>query len=181
MGHESNNAPSTVDNFTTETNHGNRGAGRRTACILCRDRKVRCDGARPTCDRCLAANETCVYANPARRSKADMLETINDLRDQLGTQAPHRLSFLLAPCLAWCDEDDHVLTDSCARRAIPSPTRSSNGTHAAHVSCGHLYPPQILSRILVATDSFHFLAAIFRSHGRDFFAIPRRNVWIADR
>ncbi|KAK5735753.1 hypothetical protein LTR17_007925 [Elasticomyces elasticus] len=31
------------------------------ACLTCRRRKVRCDGAKPKCNKCVKLNETCVY------------------------------------------------------------------------------------------------------------------------
>ena len=58
---------------------------RRVACKVCRDRKVRCDGDQPTCDRCRRAGETCVYSQTYNPTKADLLQTIETLKDRVDT------------------------------------------------------------------------------------------------
>ena len=59
-------------------------SSRRIACKLCRDRKVRCDGEQPSCQRCLRAGETCVYTPTSCPTKADLLQTIESLRARVG-------------------------------------------------------------------------------------------------
>lgn len=45
------------------------------ACLACRVRKVRCDGSKPTCERCLRADTPCRYVGVApRRRVTDALE-----------------------------------------------------------------------------------------------------------
>ena len=57
---------------------------RRIACKLCRDRKVRCDGEQPACDRCRRAGEACVYSQTYNPTKAELLQTIKTLKDRVG-------------------------------------------------------------------------------------------------
>ncbi|KAL1923527.1 uncharacterized protein VTP21DRAFT_8507 [Calcarisporiella thermophila] len=42
------------------------------ACSVCHQRKVRCDGKRPTCSRCVASKTDCHYPETTRRSKRAM-------------------------------------------------------------------------------------------------------------
>ncbi|KAH8104927.1 hypothetical protein DFH11DRAFT_1465401, partial [Phellopilus nigrolimitatus] len=37
------------------------------ACDFCRKRKMRCDGARPSCRNCARKNEACIYTDEIRR------------------------------------------------------------------------------------------------------------------
>jgi len=41
---------------------------KRIACILCRKRKLRCDGARPTCGTCKRLNHDCAYDEVRKKS-----------------------------------------------------------------------------------------------------------------
>ncbi|KAI8063819.1 hypothetical protein BC940DRAFT_218152, partial [Gongronella butleri] len=36
------------------------------ACLLCRKKKVKCDGAQPTCSRCTAKGHVCEYSERTR-------------------------------------------------------------------------------------------------------------------
>jgi len=41
---------------------------KRIACILCRKRKLRCDGARPTCGTCKRLSHDCAYDEVRKKS-----------------------------------------------------------------------------------------------------------------
>jgi hypothetical protein len=41
---------------------------KRIACVLCRKRKLRCDGARPTCGTCKRLKHDCAYDEVRRKS-----------------------------------------------------------------------------------------------------------------
>ncbi|KAI0390303.1 hypothetical protein F5Y17DRAFT_70861 [Xylariaceae sp. FL0594] len=56
---------------------------RHIACKLCRDRKVRCDGGQPSCEKCLRAGEKCVYVPTHKPTKADLAQTIESLQERL--------------------------------------------------------------------------------------------------
>lgn len=45
--------------------------GRHMACTSCRDRKVRCDGGQPSCQRCSRYSMHCMYMPPSKQSKVD--------------------------------------------------------------------------------------------------------------
>ena len=40
----------------------------KTACVLCRRRKLRCDGARPTCSTCKRLSHSCAYDEVRKKS-----------------------------------------------------------------------------------------------------------------
>ncbi|KAI3336498.1 hypothetical protein HD806DRAFT_7992 [Xylariaceae sp. AK1471] len=56
---------------------------RHIACKLCRDRKVRCDGGQPTCEKCQRSGETCIYVPTHKPTKADLAQTIESLQERL--------------------------------------------------------------------------------------------------
>ncbi|RKP08300.1 hypothetical protein THASP1DRAFT_15847, partial [Thamnocephalis sphaerospora] len=43
------------------------------ACVFCRQRKVRCNRARPNCNHCIRRGQTCTYQTPASETP-DSLE-----------------------------------------------------------------------------------------------------------
>ncbi|KAF1956109.1 hypothetical protein CC80DRAFT_525646 [Byssothecium circinans] len=53
-----------------QTAPGDDGAGKtkRIACVLCRKRKLRCDGARPTCSTCKRLSHDCAYDEKRKKS-----------------------------------------------------------------------------------------------------------------
>ncbi|KAG8164105.1 hypothetical protein KVR01_006023 [Diaporthe batatas] len=60
------------------------GSFRHMACKFCRDRKVRCGGEQPSCEKCRRAGEECIYL-PSQRSptKASLAETVDTLQKRL--------------------------------------------------------------------------------------------------
>ncbi|KAB8207599.1 hypothetical protein BDV34DRAFT_191973 [Aspergillus parasiticus] len=55
----------------TEFNRAPRGGRHRSACDLCRHRKIRCDRAQPSCENCLLARVSCTFtAKPAEARKS---------------------------------------------------------------------------------------------------------------
>ncbi|KAI0105149.1 hypothetical protein F4776DRAFT_647445 [Hypoxylon sp. NC0597] len=56
---------------------------RHMACKLCRDRKVRCDGGQPSCDKCRRSGDKCVYAPTSIPTRADMAQIIENLQSRL--------------------------------------------------------------------------------------------------
>ncbi|KAI9730797.1 MAG: hypothetical protein M1818_008077 [Claussenomyces sp. TS43310] len=59
------------------------GVLRHTACRLCRDRKVRCNGEQPACETCRRAGEECVYLPTCRPNKVDLVQTVETLQERL--------------------------------------------------------------------------------------------------
>ncbi|OIW32211.1 hypothetical protein CONLIGDRAFT_629910 [Coniochaeta ligniaria NRRL 30616] len=58
---------------------------RHVACKLCRERKVRCPGQQPACDKCRRAGEECIYlpAQKPFKSASDLHETVEALQKRL--------------------------------------------------------------------------------------------------
>lgn len=64
-----------TDNNTT--------GSRRSACLECRQRKVRCDGMKPNCQNCLRRGSNCVFTVNSGRDKDEMLGMIKELNERL--------------------------------------------------------------------------------------------------
>ncbi|KAK9788679.1 hypothetical protein SCARD494_09696 [Seiridium cardinale] len=56
---------------------------RRVACKLCRDRKVKCGGEQPQCQKCIRAGERCVYLPTQKPTKADLAQTVEALQKRV--------------------------------------------------------------------------------------------------
>ena len=86
------------DNNNASTRPGyNSGSGgsRHMACKTCRERKVRCDGGQPACEKCQRSSEECIYPTGSRKTKTDLVESMEMLQERLGTFIfiqPSRLS-----------------------------------------------------------------------------------------
>ncbi len=84
-----NNASGTSsDTPPRPVNNGEGGGLRHMACKTCRDRKVRCDGGLPACGKCQRAGEECIYTAGSRKTKTDLVESMEVLQERLGTFAP---------------------------------------------------------------------------------------------
>lgn len=60
-----------TDNATAndqDTNNDNASKVKRIACVLCRKRKLRCDGLRPTCSTCKRLSHDCAYDEVRKKS-----------------------------------------------------------------------------------------------------------------
>ncbi|KAF8338876.1 uncharacterized protein EI90DRAFT_3039513 [Cantharellus anzutake] len=53
------------------------------ACLVCRQRKTKCDGVRPTCGRCLRLGKPCQYAGTPRARVKKLEETIQSLESEI--------------------------------------------------------------------------------------------------
>ncbi|CAE6480842.1 unnamed protein product [Rhizoctonia solani] len=57
---------------------------RYSACLLCRSRKVKCDGGHPKCGRCQVSNQACQYKYPVNTSRTRLLQDkIKDIEDKI--------------------------------------------------------------------------------------------------
>ncbi|KAF2806195.1 uncharacterized protein BDZ99DRAFT_523664 [Mytilinidion resinicola] len=108
------------------------GSARKVACRTCRDRKVRCDGGQPSCEKCKRSNEACVYIPASTQSRPDLTEAIESLEDrmarveaQLTEQSQHKpCSNSVAPeglpalsPQAYCN---HLMADSVGNSSMSS-------------------------------------------------------------
>lgn len=71
------------------------------SCLLCRRRKVKCDGKKPTCTNCLRSKEVCNYkeknavlvvhlAEKLQKYKARLSELENQIRELANLDGPSR-------------------------------------------------------------------------------------------
>ncbi|KAI5867266.1 hypothetical protein GGS23DRAFT_168400 [Durotheca rogersii] len=67
------------------------GYSRHMACKPCRDRKVRCPGEQPICEKCRRSGDECIYLPTQKATKADLAQTVEDLQKRLG-EAEARIS-----------------------------------------------------------------------------------------
>jgi hypothetical protein len=66
---------------------GRSGPRKKTGCLTCRKRKVRCDEGKPTCRRCHHLQVHCVYQLPQGRHQASSVDTETE-QDCFGEQLP---------------------------------------------------------------------------------------------
>ncbi|KAH3987462.1 hypothetical protein HBH64_017910 [Parastagonospora nodorum] len=72
------------------------------ACLSCRSRKIKCNGAKPTCFNCKESVTSCVYASSrkdrlktATGQNQDMIELLKELREQVSGQGQDKIDELL--------------------------------------------------------------------------------------
>lgn len=72
------------------------------ACARCRDRKVKCDGGRPSCKRCSRNGTTpCRYVRGRKQNtRIEWLQHLRTFSSQPGTQSQTRLPCRLLTCFA---------------------------------------------------------------------------------
>ncbi|KAG9074370.1 hypothetical protein FS749_014085, partial [Ceratobasidium sp. UAMH 11750] len=74
--------PEMADRFLQQKD--NRVLHRGTGCHTCRHRKVKCDGMRPTCGRCIKSRAECAYDEEVKKSKITLLrDEITQLRNRV--------------------------------------------------------------------------------------------------
>ncbi|KAK8115290.1 hypothetical protein PG999_007359 [Apiospora kogelbergensis] len=71
-------------------------AQRHTACNMCRDKKVRCDGEQPSCSKCRQSGEECVYVPVPTPTRATLANMVKELQDRL-ERAEARLPTTIQP------------------------------------------------------------------------------------
>ncbi|CAE6521204.1 unnamed protein product [Rhizoctonia solani] len=96
------------------TKDSNRALHRGTGCHVCRTRKVKCDGTRPACSRCVKSRTDCTYDEEIKKSKITLLrDEISELKKRIqeleggGDQMhfppsiPQSLSPVAVPLSSW--------------------------------------------------------------------------------
>jgi hypothetical protein len=102
-------------------------AARHLACALCRDRKVKCDGGRPSCQRCVKVGKNCVYHATPSASRAELQETIRSLSERIGR---------------WSTEPSSVPINCCRRANRNGPEQ----TEAYQLALMTQHHPSTISR-----------------------------------
>lgn len=67
-GHGDTTATATGDGASHPPNNADIPKPKRLACMICRKRKLRCDGNRPRCSTCLRLGHDCAYDEVRRKS-----------------------------------------------------------------------------------------------------------------
>ena len=67
---------------------------KRLACMICRRRKLKCDGVRPSCSTCSRLGHTCAY-DEVRRKSGPKRGYVKALEERLSEQRPAPVLFLV--------------------------------------------------------------------------------------
>lgn len=98
-------------------------------CTPCRQKKVKCDGARPKCHDCETNGLACVYPRDARRELRASKTRIQGLEDTLSAVLAHmRESGIILPGHIAISENQNLQS-----RGTPPPEHSSSASTAAAV------------------------------------------------
>ncbi|KAH8657198.1 hypothetical protein BGZ60DRAFT_142089 [Tricladium varicosporioides] len=139
----------------------------RTGCLTCRRRRVKCDEARPTCNRCRTANFECEgYPSPRRASNALSASSSNKSRNQSrsppGTAFPE-LSYRHAD---WRQEQlpfYHHFVTTTAPRLFRDDHITFWRDQVAQIS----YGVDLVYEALLAIGAVHRAALISCQHGNE--------------
>lgn len=78
------------------------------ACVTCRRRKIRCDGKKPICHRCLKSNEDCNYKSE-EKSDHELVHQLTNARQRIKSLEEGLQKLALADR----EERDKVLIELC--------------------------------------------------------------------
>lgn len=115
--------------------------GRHKACKLCRDRKVRCDGSQPACQKCRRLNENCVYSPTYKPTKADLAQTIETLKERIGSGSRSNSYSMLADDMNAEDMAESMFVRQNRGSAVTSNDQFSLEPDAARNCTSIEYPP----------------------------------------
>lgn len=73
---------------------------KRIACIICRKRKLKCDGSKPSCSTCTRLGHSCAY-DPIRRKSGPKRGYVKALEERLSKYLCIRVNNCLLPKLRW--------------------------------------------------------------------------------
>ncbi|KAH7001136.1 fungal-specific transcription factor domain-containing protein [Ilyonectria destructans] len=128
-------------------------------CTPCRQKKVRCDGARPQCVECTTNNLSCIYPHDARREPRPSRARVQSLEATVAAMLDHmKASGILPPEMqsAWTAElmdtgdpsrasheyTSHGLSRLASTAAIASPLPTPTASTGAHdMGAGFLSSP----------------------------------------
>ncbi|KAJ9236381.1 transcriptional regulator family: Fungal Specific TF [Paecilomyces variotii] len=98
---------------------------RHTACNICRQRKVRCDGGRPCCHNCAVRGCECTYARPGSQGNSDLHRTVKELNERLKNALERPTGNVGPTILEMIDdlnrETSEILASSSSRASISQP------------------------------------------------------------
>ncbi|GAA6021557.1 hypothetical protein JCM11491_000254 [Sporobolomyces phaffii] len=104
---------------------------RGTACMLCRKRKLRCDGIRPKCGTCHRLSHECVYGDPAQEKTKELERRIRSLEAELegyrrGEFAPASASAVRDHSTTRPGQDDLEAAERSGSHGRPQHDRSAS-------------------------------------------------------
>ncbi|KAL2864082.1 transcription factor domain-containing protein [Aspergillus lucknowensis] len=105
-----------------------RGAGPCKTCTPCRQKKIKCDGARPQCQECSTNGFSCVYAQDARREPRPSRARVENLEATIAVLLDH---------LKACGVDTGL------KNWMPAPPSGDEGTSIMNVSEGYEFDQSI--------------------------------------
>ncbi len=91
---------------------------KRIACVVCRKRKLRCDGKKPSCGTCSRLGHDCAY-DEVRKKSGPKRGYVKQLEARLGTNDLHRL------WTPYLERPDSV-TDACYSVVLQPRSRPSS-------------------------------------------------------
>ncbi|KAI1391592.1 uncharacterized protein F4822DRAFT_442532 [Hypoxylon trugodes] len=133
------------------------------ACHFCREKKAKCDGARPTCLNCASKNKECVYDGEEGQSRSAALkarvESLEKLVDQLQSGKPGQSSGSNDPIGASVDRTVGHLSKLSARLSFPTASTTQTAVDGFFSCSGKLF--HVFSRTQVA----EIFQSVFQSQG----------------
>lgn len=98
---------------------------KRLACMICRKRKLRCDGNRPRCSTCTRLGHDCAY-DEVRRKSGPKRGYVKALEERLSASAPAPIPLLV----------NNEMTDkNWGHRASRDSTEDPRSTRCPQASC----------------------------------------------
>ena len=146
------------DETSADSQHAAKRRKIKIACEVCRNRKVRCDGGRPTCGSCMrrqVPTEQCIYIDVAENLEPDYVRSleqrIRDLEQQHNNNNGQRGSFLAetAPTMHDNGDLDATVHPDCRepRRSLPAHRSSTEGLNrlSSAAEVAHFASPRRVS------------------------------------
>lgn len=93
---------------------------KRLACMICRRRKLKCDGVRPSCSTCARLGHTCAY-DEVRRKSGPKRGYVKALEERLSEQQSCSRRWLSASLTRWFRTGRDVIKDTGAERYWRKP------------------------------------------------------------
>lgn len=151
---------------------------RHIACVHCREKKIKCDGEQPTCQRCMRQRHHCVYMSAKMQddTRTDLANYLDVLNERL-SQAEARLGPQLtvenvtqqvpAPFYPLWSGDLHQQHDLVFEQS-PSPARASSSDIAQNQTCPSGGFPDLAARsdpTVTSSESMATPSPLAPAHG----------------
>ena len=101
---------------------------KRIACVVCRRRKLRCDGRRPSCGTCSRLGHECAY-DEVRKKSGPKRGYVKQLEARLGTNSLTAMAAKAVLAVSYIANDS-----DCTSSSRDSSQRPGPGTHQSKLS-----------------------------------------------